>query len=56
MRILYSADARDWQNVAGDALVIRQGAAGGTVFRDPSICWFNGWFHLVFTTVRYLDM
>ena len=34
---------------AGDPILLPQGRVG-TVFRDPSILWHNGWFHLAFTT------
>ena len=34
---------------AGDPILLPQGRLG-TVFRDPSIVWHGGWFHLAFTT------
>ena len=54
-------DGRQWLPLAKDKLVFTpaQDASGPewavlggppTVFRDPSIMWRDGWFHLVFTT------
>ena len=33
----------------GDPILLPQGRLG-TVFRDPSIVWHSGWFHLAYTT------
>ena len=54
-------DGRQWQTLPNDPLVFTPerdavgaawASAGGpaTVFRDPSVVWRDGWFHLVFTT------
>lgn len=53
-----AGDGRRWTPLPGDPLVFSHAdfppweEAGGraTVFRDPSITWHGGWFHLVFTT------
>lgn len=50
LRVLMSLDARSWWPLLrGDPVVLRRGLLG-QVFRDPSICWLDGWFHLVYTT------
>jgi len=50
LRILTSLDARRWEPLAGEPLVLRTEATGGRVFRDPSIVLVEGVFHLVFTS------
>ena len=48
MHVLISTDARSWAPlVAGDPVLLR---SAGTVFRDPSIVYSDGWFHVVYTT------
>ena len=37
------------RRLAGDPILFPQGRLG-TVFRDPSVVWHDGWFHLAFTT------
>ena len=49
LHVLGSTDGRRWTALAGDPLVLKQGALG-VVFRDPSIAWHGGYFHLAFTT------
>tara|TARA_B110001452_G_scaffold229694_2_gene205682 strand:- start:2259 stop:3818 length:1560 start_codon:yes stop_codon:yes gene_type:complete len=49
MHLLTSTDAHAWRTLAGDPILFPQGRLGA-VFRDPSIVWHSGWFHLVFTT------
>ena len=49
VRVLSSKDGASWQALAGDPIVLPQGMAG-TVVRDPSVMWHNGFFHLAFTT------
>ena len=49
LHVLGSTDGRRWTALAGDPLVLKQGTLG-VVFRDPSIAWHGGYFHLAFTT------
>ncbi|KAL1510392.1 hypothetical protein AB1Y20_006701 [Prymnesium parvum] len=49
VHILTSHDARAWRPLDGDPNVYPQGRAG-TVVRDPSIIWHEGYFHIVYTT------
>ena len=37
------------RGATGDPILLPQGRLG-TVFRDPSIVWHSGWFHLAYTT------
>ena len=47
--VVTSLDGYRWRTLSGDPTVLRQGVVG-TVVRDPSIVWHDGFFHLVFTT------
>ncbi len=51
LRLLTSSDGTGaWMPaLAGDPIVFAQGQLG-TVFRDPSVVWYDGWFHLAYTT------
>lgn len=49
LHVLASLDGLNWHALAKDPIVLAAGKAG-TLFRDPSIMWHDGWFHLVFTT------
>ena len=49
LHVLGSTDGRRWTALTGDPLVLKQGALG-VVFRDPSITYYGGYFHLAYTT------
>ena len=50
LHVLVSEDAHHWTPlVEGDPILARP-ADVGTVFRDPSIVYLDGWFHLAYTT------
>ena len=49
LHLMVSTDGTAWQTLSNDPIELAAGKVG-TVFRDPSITWNDGWFHLVFTT------
>jgi len=49
LHLLTSVDGRSWKALPGDPIVLKQGLVG-TVFRDPTLIFYDGWFHLAFTT------
>ena len=49
LHVLASLDGLNWHTLAKDPILLAAGKVG-TLFRDPSIMWHHGWFHLVFTT------
>ena len=50
LRLLVSRDARRWHALPNEPLVLPLAETGGTVFRDPSILWWHGAFHLVWSS------
>lgn len=50
LHISYSRDGMGWATLLGDPIVFRPHATLGSVFRDPSVVWHGGWFHLAWTT------
>ena len=49
LRLLLSRDGDEWQAVPPDQSVVLR-PPFGAVFRDPSITWHDGYFHMCFTT------
>ena len=50
LRVLTSTDALSWDPLPAEPLLLGLARTGGRVFRDPSIAWADGRFHLVFTS------
>ena len=50
LRLLVSRDAQRWHSLPNEPLVLPLAETGGTVFRDPSILWRHGAFHLVWSS------
>ena len=50
LRLLVSRDARRWHALPNEPLVLPLAETGGKVFRDPSILWWHGAFHLVWSS------
>ena len=50
LRLLVSRDARRWHALPNEPLVLPLEQTGGKVFRDPSILWWQGAFHLVWSS------
>ena len=50
LRVLHSRDGRRWHALPGEPILLPLSSAGGHVFRDPSMVWNGGRFHLVWTT------
>ena len=55
LRLALSLDGLRWRALADNPLVVNVNSTGGNVFRDPSILWHAGSFHVVFTSDICVD-
>ena len=56
LRLLISSDGLQWSALAGSPLLLPLARIkGAKVFRDPSVVWHAGYFHLVFTSDLCVD-
>lgn len=56
LRLLVSDDGLSWSALPGEPLLLPLASIeGARVFRDPSVAWHDGWFHLVFTSDLCVD-
>lgn len=50
LRLLTSRDGRRWSVLPGEPVLLPLARTGGRVFRDPSVVWHGGRYHLVWTS------
>lgn len=50
LRLLTSLDSRRWTPLQGEPVVLPLIETGGLVFRDPSMLWWRGAFHIAWTS------